>query len=190
MSIDIKHSLAFKANDKLPVRLIGSLLDQCHEAFMQFVDFLVRHLTRSFIFSTPLFSMHLQRRSTRSKCRTWASYAGASICSPTQHFCCAAQSSSTRSASWPASLPRAYVDEIVIVSTHTRQKSANDLFIEASNAVMAETCAQVAPFYPSSVWSNVSPTLFTLFWSLSLYDLYVPTQSYATTIARLRKDKV
>ena len=81
---------------------------------------------------------------------------------------------------------RPYGDDAVIAA----QKSASELFIEAANVVMERTCAQVVPFYPGAVWNNVSSTLFSLFWSLSLYDLAVPTQSYTTTIARLRKDKV
>ena len=43
------------------------------------------------------------------------------------------------------------------------------------------------PLYPSKVWDDINCRLFTAFWSLSLYDLYVPTRRYDDEISRAKQ---
>lgn len=44
----------------------------------------------------------------------------------------------------------------------------------------------IHPLYPSKVWDDMSPKFIILFWSLTLYDLEVPWQSYQREINKLR----
>ena len=41
--------------------------------------------------------------------------------------------------------------------------------------------------HPSRVWEDVSPRLYTTFWSLSLYDLYVPTARYEEEVRKAKE---
>lgn len=41
--------------------------------------------------------------------------------------------------------------------------------------------------HPSKVWDDINCRLFTAFWSLSLYDLYVPTRRYDDEISRAKQ---
>lgn len=41
--------------------------------------------------------------------------------------------------------------------------------------------------HPSKVWDDINCELFTAFWSLSLYDLYVPTKRYDDEISRAKQ---
>ena len=41
---------------------------------------------------------------------------------------------------------------------------------------------------PPAAWNDITPKLFTTFWTLSLYDLQVPMDSYKSVHKRLRQD--
>lgn len=43
------------------------------------------------------------------------------------------------------------------------------------------------PLYPGKVWDDINCRLFTAFWSLSLYDLYVPSKRYDDEISRAKQ---
>ena len=40
---------------------------------------------------------------------------------------------------------------------------------------------------PAEVWLTLSPVMYLSFWSLSLYDISVPTVKYETELKRLRE---
>lgn len=44
----------------------------------------------------------------------------------------------------------------------------------------------VCQYLPAEVWSALSPELYLTFWSLSLYDVFVPKSKYDTEIRRLK----
>jgi len=48
----------------------------------------------------------------------------------------------------------------------------------------------VHTLYPSSVWAEISPSLFSTFWSLSLVDIYVPTDKYSAEIEKLKREVI
>ena len=41
--------------------------------------------------------------------------------------------------------------------------------------------------HPTKVWDDINCRLFTTFWSLSLYDLYVPAKKYDDEISRAKQ---
>ena len=42
------------------------------------------------------------------------------------------------------------------------------------------------PLHPPKIWDDISPQFLTTFWSLTMYDLYVPSNIYEREIAKLK----
>lgn len=45
----------------------------------------------------------------------------------------------------------------------------------------------VRPLHGPKVWEDISPQFFVTFWSLSMYDLQVPHESYQKEITKLKQ---
>lgn len=60
-------------------------------------------------------------------------------------------------------------------------------YAEAAQAVMAPVAQSVRPLHPLKVWEDISPQFLVTFWSLSMYDLYVPVESYQREIGKLKQ---
>ena len=58
---------------------------------------------------------------------------------------------------------------------------------EAAQLVMEPVTAAVIPIYPPKVWEDISPQFCTTFWSLTMYDLYVPEKLYEKEIKKLKE---
>lgn len=52
---------------------------------------------------------------------------------------------------------------------------------------MVPIVESVRPLHPPKVWEDVSPQFLVTFWSLSMYDLQVPAESYLKEIAKLKQ---
>lgn len=60
-------------------------------------------------------------------------------------------------------------------------------YAEAAQAVMAPVALSVRPLHPLKVWEDISPQFLVTFWSLSMYDLYVPVESYQREVNKLKQ---
>lgn len=60
-------------------------------------------------------------------------------------------------------------------------------YVEAAAEVMGPIVEAVKPLYPIKIWEDISPQFLVSFWSLTLYDLYVPVDAYAKEIAKLKQ---
>lgn len=60
-------------------------------------------------------------------------------------------------------------------------------YAEAAQAVVAPVAQSVRPLHPLKVWEDISPQFLVTFWSLSMYDLYVPADSYQREINKLKQ---
>lgn len=59
-------------------------------------------------------------------------------------------------------------------------------YAEAAQAVMAPVALSVKPLQALKVWEDISPQFLVTFWSLSMYDLYVPADSYQREVNKLK----
>lgn len=59
---------------------------------------------------------------------------------------------------------------------------------EAAQAVMAPVALSVRPLHPLKVWEDISPQFLVTFWSLQMYDLHVPADSYQREINKLKNN--
>ena len=44
----------------------------------------------------------------------------------------------------------------------------------------------IRPLHPTKIWDDISPQFLTTFWSLTMYDLFVPEAVYEREIAKLK----
>lgn len=52
---------------------------------------------------------------------------------------------------------------------------------------MSPICDAVRPLCPPRVWDDISPLFFATFWSLTVYDLSVPSAAYEREVFRLKQ---
>ena len=58
---------------------------------------------------------------------------------------------------------------------------------EAAQLVMAPIIEAVIPHFAPKVWEDMSAQFCTTFWSLTMYDLYVPEHLYEKEIKKLKE---
>ena len=54
--------------------------------------------------------------------------------------------------------------------------------------VMKPVTAAIQPLHPSKVWDDISPQFLATFWSLTLYDLFVPENVYAKELVKKKAE--
>ncbi len=67
----------------------------------------------------------------------------------------------------------------------TAQKQTK--YLEATSFVMDPVIESVRTLHPSKVWDDIHPQFLVTFWSLSMYDLQVPVESYQREISKLKQ---
>uniref|UniRef100_A0A1B6BZM5 THO complex subunit 2 n=4 Tax=Clastoptera arizonana TaxID=38151 RepID=A0A1B6BZM5_9HEMI len=59
-------------------------------------------------------------------------------------------------------------------------------YCEAVAEVMGPVALAVRPIHPPKVWEDISPQFLVTFWSLTMYDLFVPVNAYEREIAKIK----
>merc|ERR1711936_1443120 len=70
-----------------------------------------------------------------------------------------------------------------------KTRSDNDKqekYVDTALMVMKPVTAAIQPLHPNKVWDDISPQFLTTFWSLTMYDLFVPENVYEKEIAKLK----
>lgn len=60
-------------------------------------------------------------------------------------------------------------------------------YCEAATEVMGPIVSSVKPLHPLKVWEDISPQFLVTFWSLTMYDLFVPVESYQREINKIKQ---
>ncbi|KAI8730847.1 THO complex subunit 2 [Biomphalaria glabrata] len=55
-------------------------------------------------------------------------------------------------------------------------------YINAYKEVMGPVVEAIKPVFSSKIWDDLTPQFYITFWSLSMYDLYVPKGAYEKQI--------
>src|SRR5690348_8919981 len=58
----------------------------------------------------------------------------------------------------------------------------------AVEQVLGPLSEQLMPLFPETVRKEITPQLYVTFWTLSMYDLHVPTSSYQREIEKIKKN--
>lgn len=72
------------------------------------------------------------------------------------------------------------------MSTATKHQK----YFEAVMDVMCPIHKSVIPLHPPKVWEDISPQFLTTFWSLTMYDLYVPEETYQQAINKIKQQSL
>lgn len=70
----------------------------------------------------------------------------------------------------------------------TAQKQ--EKYLEATSFVIQPIVESVRLLHPIKVWEDISPQFLVTFWSLAMYDLEVPNESYQREINKLKKQSL
>ena len=153
------------------LKLIGRLYDECHMTLIQFVDFL------SIKFA--------------SASKTTAEAASAA-------YCAILPSITVLLSSYKMKPGVAFHVTRPSFSTYLRNggliqnKSSDDndtstaTNIQGTSPINKDVLAAVQDSLDQEVWTSITPTFFSVFWSLSLYDIHTPTRKYETVQSTLQ----
>ena len=59
-------------------------------------------------------------------------------------------------------------------------------YVEATAITMEPLIEAIRPLHPTKIWDDISPQFLTTFWSLTMYDLFVPEVVYEREMAKLK----
>lgn len=62
-------------------------------------------------------------------------------------------------------------------------------YLEATAAIILPIVDSVRPLHSPKVWEDISPQFLVTFWSLCMYDLDVPNDSYQREVQKLKKQQ-
>ena len=62
--------------------------------------------------------------------------------------------------------------------------------VEAALKVMEPVTEAIRPLHPPKIWDDISPQFLATFWSLTMYDLFVPEAVYEKEVAKLKASVV
>lgn len=65
-------------------------------------------------------------------------------------------------------------------------KERQEEHVKAAIEVMNPVIEAIQPLHQAKVWDDISPQFLTTFWSLTMYDLFVPDNIYEKEIAKLK----
>lgn len=72
------------------------------------------------------------------------------------------------------------------MSTSAKQQK----YYEAVEEIMNPVHKSVIPLHPPKVWEDISPQLLATFWSLTMFDLYVPDDTYHMTVNKVKQQSL
>lgn len=84
-------------------------------------------------------------------------------------------------------------DQLRKADTNTKKLSTvqkQEKYLEATAAVISPIVESVRPLHPTKVWEDISPQFLVTFWSLSMYDLLVPVDSYQKEIQKIKQQSL
>ncbi|KAH9492653.1 THO complex subunit 2, partial [Bulinus truncatus] len=155
-----RDSTVFAEDANKHLKLVGKLYDQCQDTLVQFGSFLSMQLsTEEFVKRLPPIDVLLS----------------------TYHI--------PHSAAFFLSRPL-YAHSINVKYDELK-KSEKDkdkknhktqCYIKASREVMLPVVEAIMPVFSSKIWDDLTPQFYITFWSLSMYDLYVPKAAYEKQI--------
>lgn len=62
-----------------------------------------------------------------------------------------------------------------------------EIYIEACELVLSPVVESVRPLHPAKVWEDISPNFIVTFWSLTSFDLGVPSDAYKRETDKLKQ---
>lgn len=162
-----KHCVIYKETAHSHLKLVGKLYDQCQDTLVQFGSFLgSTYSVDEYVDRLPSIHSMLQEYHIHSDVAFF-------LARPM----------------FSHQINQKY-DQLRKVDPNskkltTSQKQAK--YLEATAYVMKPIIESVRPLHPPKVWEDIGPQFLVTFWSLSMYDLQVPTESYQKEFTKLKQ---
>lgn len=82
-----------------------------------------------------------------------------------------------------------YDDERRKSKTHKKNTPGQlqQCYAAASAFVLDPIVDVIKNYLPAKTWDDISPQFFVTFWSLTVYDLFVPNEAYAREVNRIKQ---
>ncbi|XP_073455534.1 THO complex subunit 2 [Aquarana catesbeiana] len=158
-----RNGVIFQEGGEKHLKLVGKLYDQCHDTLVQFGGFLASNLsTEDYIKRVPSIDVLCNEFHTPHDAAFFLSrpmYA--------HHI-------------------SSKYDELKKTEKGNKQQHKVHKYITSCDVVMAPVHEAVISLHPTKVWDDISPQFYATFWSLTMYDLAVPSSSYNREINKLK----
>ena len=63
------------------------------------------------------------------------------------------------------------------------ESEKQEVHVKAAMEVMEPVTAAIRPLHPTKTWDDISPQFLATFWSLTMYDLFVPDAIYEKEVS-------
>ncbi|XP_029463722.1 THO complex subunit 2 [Rhinatrema bivittatum] len=159
-----RNGVIFQEGGEKHLKLVGKLYDQCHDTLVQFGGFLASNLsTEDYIKRVPSIDILCNEFHTPHDAAFFLSrpmYA--------HHI-------------------SSKYDELKKAEKGSKQQQHKvHKYITSCEMVMAPVHEAVISLHPPKVWDDISPQFYATFWSLTMYDLHVPQDSYNREVNKLK----
>uniref|UniRef100_A0A182PCL3 THO complex subunit 2 n=1 Tax=Anopheles epiroticus TaxID=199890 RepID=A0A182PCL3_9DIPT len=162
-----KHCVIYRETAQSHLKLVGKLYDQCQDTLVQFGTFLgSTYSVEEYVERLPTIHNMLQEYHIHSDVAFF-------LARPMFSHAINQKYDQLRKA------------EPNGKKLSTSQKMAK--YLEATAHVMNPVIESVRPLHPPKIWEDISPQFLVSFWSLSMYDLQVPMESYQREISKLKQ---
>uniref|UniRef100_A0A8C9T4T3 THO complex subunit 2 n=1 Tax=Scleropages formosus TaxID=113540 RepID=A0A8C9T4T3_SCLFO len=158
-----RNGVVFSEGGEKHLKLVGKLYDQCHDTLVQFGGFLASNLsTEDYIKRVPPIDVLCNQFHTPHDAAFFLSrpmYAHQIL---------------------------SKYDELKKAEKGNRQQQKVHKYITACEMVMAPVHEAVVSLHPPKVWDDIRPQFYATFWSLTMYDLAVPSSAYDREANKLK----
>ncbi|KAG8229795.1 hypothetical protein J437_LFUL005876 [Ladona fulva] len=161
-----RYCVVYRETENSNLKLVGKLYDQCQDTLVQFGTFLASSLSVE-EYTTKLPSIH-------------SMLAEYHIHADVAFFLARPMFTNAINLKFDA-LRKADPNCKKMTSQQRYQK-----YVEAAAEIMGPVVESIRPLHPPKVWEDISPQFLVTFWSLTMYDLYVPTESYQKEINKIK----
>ncbi|XP_055591572.1 THO complex subunit 2 isoform X2 [Uranotaenia lowii] len=162
-----KHCVIYRETASSHLKLVGKLYDQCQDTLVQFGTFLgSNYSVEEYVERLPSIHNMLQEYHIHSDVAFF-------LARPMFSHAISQKYDQLRKADQNSK------------KLSTSQKMAK--YLEATCFVMNPVIESVRPLHPPKIWEDISPQFLVTFWSLSMYDLQVPIESYQKEINKLKQ---
>ncbi|CAH0560689.1 unnamed protein product [Brassicogethes aeneus] len=158
------YCVVYRETQKSHLKLVGKLSDQCQDTLVQFGTFLGSTLSvDEYVNKLPTIQSMLQD----------------------YHIPCEVAFFLARPM-FNHAINQKY-DQLRKADTNYKKMSSsvkNQKYYEAVMDVMEPVHKSLIPLHPLRIWEDITPQFLATFWSLTMYDLYVPEETYAQVISK------
>ncbi|XP_022086856.1 THO complex subunit 2-like isoform X2 [Acanthaster planci] len=164
-----RFNVVFKGGSDGHVKLLGQLHDQCQDTLVQLGNFLANQLgTEDYAKHLPALSTMVTEYHLTPEC---AFFLYRPMCMHAINSKFDELRKQERSANNSQKLSSLQKMQCYVTAVHT---------------VLASLVESVRALHIPKVWDDISPQFYCTFWTLSMYDLYVPSISYDKEVNKIR----